>query len=122
MAERILSDKDGRRILSPTGGDKPEASASVICNFSCNSSANSDFFNNKGSGQIMVTINGGKDGLTTVGTLERAANAFAKAYVQTKGSTQDRVRAGVQAANNVIYQDRNQRSNRGDRVEEQRVN
>jgi hypothetical protein len=113
--------KPGNNILS-LSADKPQASASVICNFSCNSSANSGFFDNKGKGQITVTVNSGKDGLTTVGTLERAANAFVRAYVQAKGSTDDRVKAGVRAANNVIYQDRNRRSNRGDKVEEQRVN
>ena len=69
-----------------------------------------------------MTVNSGKEGFTTVGTLERAANAFAKAYVQKNGSTEDRVKAGITAANKVIYQDRNWKVNRGDKVEEQRVN
>jgi RHS repeat-associated protein len=114
-------EQDGGKILSPTGG-RPETSASVVCNFSCNSSANSAFFEYKGTGQIQVTVSGGRDGYTTVGTLERAANAFVKAYAKSKGSTEKRVKAGIAAANRVIREDRKRRINRGDRVESTRVN
>jgi hypothetical protein len=118
-----VMEQSGQKLLVNPTGTTPEASADVICNFSCNSSANSDFFTYTGKGQILVTVNSGKsDGLTTVGTLERAANAFAKAYVQSKGSTEDRVKAGIAAANKVIYEDRNRQVNRGDKVEERRVN
>jgi hypothetical protein len=68
-----------------------------------------------------VTVNSGKEGLTTVGTLERVANAFTKAYVQAKGSTEDRVKAGVDAANKVILEDKKWKVNQGDRVESRSV-
>jgi len=72
---------------SPTG-PRPGVDASVLCNFSCNSNVNKDFFVPSGKrDQIQVTIRSGKDGYTTVGTLEKAANAFIKAYLGAKGNT-----------------------------------
>jgi hypothetical protein len=115
-------EQGGQKLLVNPTGTKPEASADVICNFSSNSSANSNFFSYTGQGQILVTVNSGKEGLTTVGTLERAANAFVKAYVQTKGSTQDKVNAGIAAGNAVIRKDSGRPVNRGDKVEERPIN
>jgi hypothetical protein len=70
---------------------------------------------------FLPLLDSGKDGLTAMGTLEKAASAFAKAYVSTKGSTQDRVKAGVKAAQDAIKADRDlewqkKKINRDDRV------
>jgi hypothetical protein len=54
-------------------GPKPDVSAKVVVNFSCDSSSKGGtYFNFVGKDQVMITINSGEDGLTQAGTLERA--------------------------------------------------
>jgi hypothetical protein len=100
---------------------KPETNASVVCSFTCASSAAPNYFDFKGTGQELVTVNSGKEGRTTVGTLERAAAAFVRSYVQGKD--------GIRAAQNAIKQDANvedkkrkEKPNAGDTVERRTVN
>jgi len=94
----------------PTG-PKPEVTAPVFGNFSCNSNANtSAFFTFKSKGQqFTVTVDSGEDGYTAVGTLENAAKAFVQAYASTKGTTEAKVAAGTAAANKIIEADRNRK-------------
>jgi RHS repeat-associated protein len=104
----------------PTGA-VPESSASVLGTFACNSSKNPHDYVTPTASQFQVAVDSGKDGLTSMGTLEKAGAAFAKAYVATKGSTKDKVNAGLKAANKVIKEDkkvefRGKRINEGDRV------
>jgi hypothetical protein len=95
---------------------KPDASAAVVCNFSCNSVESSSYFNNTSKGfQITLAIEGGKDGYTNVGTLEKAANAFINAYTQAKGSARERWEAGAKAAQGAIDTSR-ARKDKDDRV------
>jgi RHS repeat-associated protein len=97
-----------------TTRDRPEASAGVICNFSCNSVQNYDLFENTaGLIQTQVVVNGGSDGLTAVGTLEKAANAFVQTYVTPNGSVAD----AVSSANRVINERVKGNMNEDDRVE-----
>jgi hypothetical protein len=96
----------GRLALEPTGttGGQPETNAAVIVNFSCNSARNTELFNLTGPGtQYVIGIDSGRRGGTTgIGTMEKAAAAFAKAYGTTKGPIAARVQAGVQAAQAVL--------------------
>ncbi|HYL98309.1 MAG TPA: hypothetical protein VEZ90_05090, partial [Blastocatellia bacterium] len=97
--------------LNPPLAGKPDVSASVVRSFTCDSAnLTSQYFNFNGQGQMLVTINSGTDGYTAVGTLEKAAYAFAKAYSDTRGTTQERVQAGVRAANKIIRNDQNVRA------------
>lgn len=96
-------DSGGKQLASGGNAPKPDSNASVICNFSCNSVTRSDYFNNTGKGfQATVTVSSGRDGYTALGTLEKAAGAFVKAYTDAKGSTQDRMAAGIKAAQKVL--------------------
>lgn len=69
-----------------------------------------------------MTANGGQDGETAVGTLEKAAYAFTRTYVNNNGN----IGRAVNAANNALHQDRNlgvtdpkkkYSNNDGDRIE-----
>jgi RHS repeat-associated protein len=101
-------------------GPKLTSSASAVCTFACNSYANPDYIDGP-AGQRVVTVKGGKDGVTSVGALEKAAEAFAKAYVAKKGSVEDKVKAGVKAAQKAIDSEKDaefkgQKINKGDKV------
>lgn len=94
--------------------DRPESSAEVVCQFSCNSADNYDFFENEaGLVQTQVVVNSGSDGLTAVGTLEKAANAFVKTYVTNNGSVAD----AAKSANRVINEKVEGNINEKDKVE-----
>jgi RHS repeat-associated protein len=97
----------GGTISFDTGlsGAKPETNATVVLNFSCNSVKNTDFFNLTGNGtQYVIGIDSGRSGNggTGIGTMEKAAAAFIKAYTTTKGTVDQRVNAGISAAQKVI--------------------
>lgn len=95
-------------------GAKPEGAAPVFGNFSCNSSLQSNYFTFSGNG-FQVTVDGGVDGGSGIGTLEKAANAFVKAYAQTKGSIAQKAEAGRVAAQNVFDRSRVE-MDRGDKI------
>lgn len=102
-------------------GSKPDANAAVVGNFSCNSSARSNYFNPTGQGtQVLITVNGTKDGASAVGTLEKAANAFARVYASTKGDINAKVAAGVAAAQNVFNRSRVP-TDEGDKIKKERM-
>ena len=88
--------------LSKSG--KPETNASVVLNFGCNTGRNSDFFNLTGSGPqyVIGVLAGNKSGMTSIPVLEKAAEAFVKAYSTTNGTLRERVDAGIKAAQKVI--------------------
>ncbi|HYM01280.1 MAG TPA: hypothetical protein VEZ90_20135 [Blastocatellia bacterium] len=89
----------GRGVNLP----KPDTNAAAVCNFSCNSATRSDYFNFTGDGfQASIAVDSGKEGNSALGTLEKAANAFVKAYAKTKGSKQDKTLAGIAAAQRVF--------------------
>ncbi|MBX3279789.1 MAG: RHS repeat-associated core domain-containing protein, partial [Acidobacteria bacterium] len=98
------------------GRSKPLVNAEVICNFSCNSAMRSDYFNFRSTTSITVTINSGPEGLTNLGTLEKAAEAFARAYAQAQGTIKDKVEAGRRAAQAVIDKSLDREIDRGDRI------
>jgi hypothetical protein len=71
----------------------------------------------------VVEVYGGRDGYTSLGTLEKAAAAFVKTYVATKGD----VRKATAAANEIIINDadfvaKGKKINKGDAAEAKRVN
>jgi RHS repeat-associated protein len=81
----------GNPLISapPFTGPKPEVTASVVANFSCDSDrTGSSYFNFVGKNQYMVTVNSGKDGVTSSDAIEQAAHAFVKTYVATGGNVE----------------------------------
>jgi RHS repeat-associated protein len=86
-------------------GSRPDTNATVVLNFSCNSAKNTDLFNLTGKGsQYVIGIDSGQSGMggTGVGTMEKAAAAFIKAYANTQGTVEQRVQAGIKAAQSKI--------------------
>jgi RHS repeat-associated protein len=106
--------------VPPFTGPKPEVTASVVANFSCDSdSTGSSYFNFVGKNQYMVTVNSGKDGATSADAIEQAANAFVKTYVATGGNVQK----AVDAANAALAKNPGESNqNVGDRIVVKPVN
>jgi RHS repeat-associated protein len=99
-------------------GPRPDTNASVVLNFSCNSAKNTDFFNLTGKGsQYVIAIDSGTSahGGTGIGTMEKAAAAFVTAYANTKGTMEQKVQAGVKAAQSKI-DNSGSADDKGDRV------
>jgi hypothetical protein len=72
-----------------------------------------------GKDQVLITIDSGRNGVTSADTVEKAANAFVKTYMATKG---DYVKA-AKAANQVIADSVKQhKQNKGDHVVTKVVN
>ena len=94
---------------------KPTVTSKVVVNFSCDAiRQGGTYFNFTGKGQVMITINGGKNGITNTATLEKAAAAFVKTYVATKGDYAE----AAKAANKVIAESvQKYPANRGDAVD-----
>jgi hypothetical protein len=83
-------------------GPKPETSATVVANLSCDAAKNGDsYFQFTGSNQMMVTVNSQGDGITTTDGLEQAANAFVKTYMATGGNVEEAVKAANKALSSV---------------------
>ncbi|HKS30537.1 MAG TPA: RHS repeat-associated core domain-containing protein [Pyrinomonadaceae bacterium] len=106
---------------------KPETNASAVGLFTCNASEMTSAFNMTGKDQAIIANDGGKDGVTGLSTLERAAAAFITTFAQTDGD----VKRSVDVAQGVIYSDRNRKlapefkipvSNRGDKLIVERPN
>jgi hypothetical protein len=95
--------------ITPTdlpAGPKPDTSASVVGNFSCDASRNgAAYFNLTGQNQVMVTVNSSWDGVTTANALEKATNAFVKTYVATQGNIQKAVDAANKAMEKFVNRD-----------------
>jgi hypothetical protein len=94
----------------------------AVVNFSCDARRNGgSYFNFTGSGQLLVTVNSGPDGETNMGTVEKAAAAFAKTYATTKGDYLAKATAAAAAANKVIAKSQKKiKNNRGDHVDSPR--
>jgi RHS repeat-associated protein len=106
--------------LDASEGPKPVANSAVIGNLSCNSAFRSDYFTLTGKGfQVTITVNGGRDGASSLGTLEKAANAFVKVYASTKGTIEEKAMAGAIAAQKVFDRSRAE-TDQGDRIVPQR--
>ena len=105
--------------LSATGA-KPDTQATVVANLSCNASRNGGaYFSFTGNNQVMVTMNSNWDGVTSFDALDKAADAFVKAYMNTGGNVQK----AIDAANKVLQSIPGEtRQNVGDRVEATKVN
>jgi hypothetical protein len=97
--QQVLIQNEQSGYLLP----KPEVTAQVMVNFSCDSSGQgANYFNFTGKGQLMVTLNGGKDGVTNAGTIEKAASIFVRVYASTQGTYLERTRAAAAAAQKFI--------------------
>jgi hypothetical protein len=83
---------------------QPATNASVVANFGCNTALATDFFKLTGNGPqyVLGVLAGNKSGGTSMPVLEKAAEAFAKAYSTKGGSLEAKVDAGIQAANKVF--------------------
>jgi RHS repeat-associated protein len=106
----------------PFTGQKPEVTASVVANFSCDANPNGgSYFSFVGQNQVMVTVDsrgdGRNGGITTYDALDKAANAFVKTYARTG----DTLKA-VEAANKVLGRiPGNQKENEGDKIRQKKV-
>jgi RHS repeat-associated protein len=91
-------------LLGPQKGyPKPDVSAKVVVNFSCDaSSQGGSYFNFTGKGQLMVTINSGRNGVTDAATVEKAAAAFVKTYAATPGNYEAKAAAAAEAAKAIV--------------------
>jgi RHS repeat-associated protein len=101
---------------------KPEVSANVVCNFSCDAKGKTDsYFNFTGQNQTVVEANGGVGGQTSTSTLEAAAAAFAGTYKGNVATATNAANKTVQ--NQAKYQDLNGDlvNNDGDRIERRRA-
>ncbi|MCC6744908.1 MAG: RHS repeat-associated core domain-containing protein, partial [Acidobacteria bacterium] len=110
---------DGVKDISRTEGSdldpKPEASAKVICSFTCDASSKTGaYFTYTGVGQVVVVVNSGKDGETNVGTLEKAAHAFVRAYIASEGDVN---KAAAAASAEIAAAGKKHERDRGDTVE-----
>lgn len=93
---------DGARISAdPSIGSQLFTNVPTVCIGGCDSQGAAPsivFLVNNAS---LVTVNSGADGVTLIGTIEEALNAFAKAYIDTNGDTD----AATKAANEILRRD-----------------
>ena len=107
----------------PFTGAKPDATASVVANLSCDSNPNGgSYFSFVGEKQVMVTMDSRGDGLdggvTSFDALDKAANAFVKTYAATSD-----VQKAVDSANKVLLDTPGQEmENEGDKIKMKKVN
>lgn len=94
----IHYNSDGKWATGGSYQAKPDVSAKVVVNFSCDSGNSGSYFNFTGQGQVMITIFSGPNGVSNADVLEKAANAFAKTYMTSNGDYQK----AAEAANKVI--------------------
>ena len=107
----------------PFTGPKPETSASIVVNLSCDADRNGGaYFSFVGQNQVMVTLNsrgdGADGGTTSYGALDRAANAFVTTYVET-GDLQKSLDAANAVLKSIPGKDG---QNVGDEIRPKRVN
>jgi RHS repeat-associated protein len=108
----------------PFDGPKPETTASVVVNLSCDADRNGGaYFQFVGQNQLIVTLNSRGDGMdggvSSFDALDKAANAFVQTYLSSGGNVQK----AVDAANAVLAGiPGNSNENVGDEIKSKKVN